>query len=104
MHWAIWQQMKSPPKGFEDVVRTHFRQRRKHVSAPQSYIPLIFMTCMSCAVRAKECASICLLASKWARAVSIDKPGMRGPHLIWLEPSKREACRGVLKWVALCVE
>ena len=34
MHWAIWQQMKSPPKGFEDIVRTHFRQRKKHVSAP----------------------------------------------------------------------
>ena len=32
MHWAIWQQMKSPPKGFEDVVRTHFKQRQKHVS------------------------------------------------------------------------
>ena len=34
MHWAIWQQMKSPPKGFEDIVRTHFRQRQKHVSVP----------------------------------------------------------------------
>ena len=32
MHWAIWQQIKSPPKGFEDVVRTHFKQRQKHVS------------------------------------------------------------------------
>ena len=32
MHWAIWQQMKSPSKGFEDVVRTHFKQRQKHVS------------------------------------------------------------------------
>lgn len=33
MHWAIWQQMKSPPKGFEEIVREHFRQRKTHVSA-----------------------------------------------------------------------
>lgn len=28
MHWAIWQQLKSPPAGFEDVVRAHFEHRR----------------------------------------------------------------------------
>ena len=28
MHWAIWQQLKSPPAGFEDVVRAHFKHRR----------------------------------------------------------------------------
>lgn len=38
MHWAIWQQMKSPPKGFEDVVRTHFKQRQKHVSVPSLHV------------------------------------------------------------------
>ena len=36
MHWAIWQQMKSPAKGFEDIVRIHFFQRRKHVSTDPS--------------------------------------------------------------------
>ena len=39
MHWAIWQQMKSPAKGFEDIVRTHFIQRQKHVSTDLPYIP-----------------------------------------------------------------
>lgn len=33
MHWAIWQQLKFPPKGFEDIIRTHFRQRKDHVSS-----------------------------------------------------------------------
>jgi fido (protein-threonine AMPylation protein) len=33
MHWAIWQQMKSPPKGFEEAVRAHFRLRREQVLA-----------------------------------------------------------------------
>ena len=33
LHWAIWQQLKSPPAGFEDVVRTHFRLRRAEISA-----------------------------------------------------------------------
>jgi baculoviral IAP repeat-containing protein 6 len=33
MHWAIWQQMKSPPRGFQEVVRSHFRHRRERVLA-----------------------------------------------------------------------
>ena len=33
MHWAIWQQLKSPPKGFEEVVRAHYRHRRAPVLA-----------------------------------------------------------------------
>lgn len=31
MHWAIWQQLKSPPLGFEEVVRSHFRLRKEQV-------------------------------------------------------------------------
>ncbi|CAL8462440.1 g1973 [Coccomyxa elongata] len=33
MHWAIWQQLKSPPLGFEEVVRSHFRLRKEQVLA-----------------------------------------------------------------------
>ena len=33
MHWAIWQQLKSPPRGFEEVVRAHFRHRRAPILA-----------------------------------------------------------------------
>ncbi|KAK9830590.1 hypothetical protein WJX81_002568 [Elliptochloris bilobata] len=33
MHWAVWQMLKSPPKGFEEVVRAHFRLRRAPVLA-----------------------------------------------------------------------
>lgn len=33
MHWAIWQQMKTPPRGFEEVVRSHFRHRRERLLA-----------------------------------------------------------------------
>ena len=35
MHWAIWQMLKSPPKGFEEVVRSALpparRARARHV-------------------------------------------------------------------------
>jgi hypothetical protein len=33
MHWAIWQMLRSPPAGFEDVVRGHFRLRKAEVLA-----------------------------------------------------------------------
>ena len=33
MHWAIWQMLKSPPHGFEEVVRAHFRLRAAPVLA-----------------------------------------------------------------------
>lgn len=33
MHWAIWQMLKSPPRGFEEVVRAHFRLRAAPVLA-----------------------------------------------------------------------
>lgn len=33
MHWAIWQMLKSPPQGFEEVVRAHFRLRKAPVLA-----------------------------------------------------------------------
>lgn len=33
MHWAMWQQLKSPPLGFEEVVRSHFRLRKEQVLA-----------------------------------------------------------------------
>ena len=33
MHWAIWQQLKSPPLGFEEMVHCHFRQRKEQVLA-----------------------------------------------------------------------
>ena len=46
MHWAIWQQMKSPPKGFEDVVRMHFKQRQRHVSV--SPCELVHQACCVC--------------------------------------------------------
>ncbi|KAK9806493.1 hypothetical protein WJX73_002810 [Symbiochloris irregularis] len=32
LHWAIWQQLKHPPAGFEEVVRTHFRLRRAELT------------------------------------------------------------------------
>lgn len=31
MHWAIWQQLKSPPLGFREVVRSHFKLRKEQV-------------------------------------------------------------------------
>ena len=31
LHWAVYQQMKKPPAGFEEVVRRHFKSRRVHV-------------------------------------------------------------------------
>ena len=33
MHWAIWQQLKSPPHGFQEAVRAHFRLRREPILA-----------------------------------------------------------------------
>lgn len=33
LHWAIWQQLKSPSAGFEDVIKSHFRLRKAEIQA-----------------------------------------------------------------------
>ena len=33
LHWAIWQQLKSPPPGFEDVIRSHYQLRRAELTS-----------------------------------------------------------------------
>lgn len=33
LHWAIWQQLKSPPPEFEGVIKSHFRLRKDKIKS-----------------------------------------------------------------------